>query len=77
MKLSSTLFPLTEKTNGTSSQKLSKLSYNYLNTLSRPRILQIKKDGEIMVFYLFLFFFLEKYFYREKPQENFKRFGYQ
>ena len=74
MKLSSTLLPLTDqKTIGTSSQKLSKLSYNYINTLSRPRILQIKKDGEIMVFLYFIFF---KYFLREKPQENFKRFGY-
>ena len=53
MKLASTL-SLNElqpqgKTNNTSSQKFSNLSYNYVNKLARPRLLQIKKDAEMMV----------------------------
>jgi len=55
MKLSGTNTfnePNQQKTNGTSSQRLSKISYNYVNTLSRPRILQIKKEGELMVLFL-------------------------
>lgn len=37
------------KTNNTSSQKISQISYNYINSLSKARIAQVKKEAEIMV----------------------------
>ncbi len=63
MKLSSTVSlnellvqnQIQGKTNNTSSHRFSILSYNYINTLSKQRILQIKKDAEMMVSF-FIFF---------------------
>lgn len=37
------------RTTNASSQKISHLSYNFINTLSKARIMQIKKEAELMV----------------------------
>lgn len=41
--------PVQGRTAIASSQKISHLSYNFINTLSKARILQIKKEAELMV----------------------------